>query len=422
VIDTVTIDGARLWDSLMALGEVGAYDDEPTGLRGVRRLALTDADAAGRRMAVDWMREAGLEVRVDRIGNVFARRAGADAGAAPVMFGSHVDSVATAGRFDGVLGVLGAIEVVRTLDDRGILTERPLDVVFFTEEEGARFDTDMLGSAVAAGRIPLDAALALTDPGGATVGDELARIGFAGEEPERLAAPHAYVELHVEQGPILAAEGHDLGVVTGVQGISWFRVAVTGRAAHAGATPTALRADAGLVAARIVTHLRDMVDSGSYGELRATVGRIELEPGLTNVVPAVATLTVDLRNPDDGSMAAAEAELRRRLDELAGEPGIGITCEQTARTAHVPFDESVQDVIAAAADSLGLRHRRILAGAGHDAQEMAAICPAAMIFVPGQYDGISHSPREYSTPEACADGATVLARTVLRLAGVADGG
>ncbi|MFF8432268.1 M20 family metallo-hydrolase [Streptomyces sp. NPDC016566] len=335
-----------------------------------------------------------------------------------VLTGSHIDSVATAGAFDGCLGVLGGIEVVRTLNERGITTRRPIEVGVFTEEEGVRFGTDMLGSAVAAGRLTLEYAHALTDRDGRTLGGELARTGFDGPTGVRLAPPHAYVECHIEQGPVLAENDVEIGVVTGVQGISWQEITIHGRAAHVGTTPTHLRVDAGLAAAQIVVHLRSMVDSGSYGDLRATVGHLVVHPDLTNIVPARAELTVDLRNPDDARMARAEKALAAFLRELENSlPGLSLTTRRMARTAHVPFDEGVQKVIAQAADDHGLEHISLLSGAGHDAQEIAALCPTAMIFVPGEYDGISHNPREYSTPEACAHGVDVLATTLLRLAG-----
>ncbi|MGP8304413.1 Zn-dependent hydrolase [Streptomyces inhibens] len=413
----ITVDGDRLWQSLKDLAGIGAYEDERTGLRGVNRLALTDADAAGRRLVISWMEQAGLSVRIDRMGNIYGRREGTDPAARPVLTGSHIDSVATAGAFDGCLGVLGAIEVVRTLNERGITTRRPLEVAVFTEEEGVRFGTDMLGSAVAAGRLSAAYAHALTDRDGATLGDELARTGFAGPVDERLDAPHAYVECHIEQGPVLARAGVEVGVVTGVQGISWQEITFHGRAAHAGTTPTELRADAGLAAAQLIVRLRAMVDSGSYGELRATVGHLIVHPDLTNIVPARAELTVDLRNPDDAAMARAEEDLAAFLRTLeSGRPGLTIATRRMARTAHVPFDEGVQKVIARAADDHGLAHLSLLSGAGHDAQEIAALCPTAMIFVRGEYDGISHNPREYSTPEACAHGVDVLATALLRLA------
>lgn len=415
------VDGARLWRDLMELAGIGAYTDERTGLRGVDRLALTDADAAGRRLVMSWMERAGLALRVDRAGNVFGRRAGTEATAAPVLMGSHLDSVATAGAFDGCLGVLGALEVVRTLDERRVETRRPIEVAFFTEEEGVRFGTDMLGSAVAARRIPLADAHALVDRDGVRLDAELARHGFTGspgaDPAGRLDPPYAYVECHIEQGPVLQRAGVDVGVVTGVQGISWQEVTIHGRAAHAGTTPTELRADAGLAAARTVVRLRELVDSGAYGALRATVGHLALHPDLTNIVPARARFTVDLRNPDAAALVRAEADLAAYLDTLAaGTDGLSVETRRLARTAPVEFDDRVQAVIARAMDDHGLAHLSLLSGAGHDAQELAAICPTAMIFVRGEHDGISHNPREYSTRQACAHGVDVLATTVLRLA------
>ncbi|HVE84394.1 MAG TPA: M20 family metallo-hydrolase [Myxococcales bacterium] len=411
------INGKRLWDSLMALAEVGAYRDERTGLTGVNRLALTDADAQGRRLVKRWFEEAGLEVRVDRIGNVIGRRRGKRSSDAPVMSGSHIDSVPTAGAFDGCLGVLGALECVRTLDDLGLQTDRPLEIAFFTDEEGCRFGTDMLGSAVAVGRLQLEAAYALKDRDGLTVRQELERHGFLGDAPERLPPPHAYVECHIEQGPILRAAGMELGVVTGVQAIAWQDVTITGKSAHAGTTPMSLRSDAGLAAARIAVRLHEMALSGRYGEMRATMGAEQPHPGMVNIVPGRERCTVDLRNPDDAMMAASEKDLEGFYRTLEKEMGVTITWRQTARTPRIAFSEPVQAALARQMDEEGLKHQRLMSGAGHDAQEIASLCPTAMIFVPGEYDGISHNPREYSTPEACTRGVNILLRALVELAG-----
>jgi len=416
------IDKQRLYDSLAELGAIGAYDDAETGLRGVNRLALTPADGEGRRHVVATMRALGLEVTIDRIGNVFGRRPGRSDALAPVMVGSHIDSVPTAGRFDGCLGVLGGLEVVRALDDAAIRTERPIVVAFFTDEEGSRFGTDMLGSAVATGRIRLEDAYAIRDRSGATVKGELAAIGFLGEADEHLTPPHAYLECHVEQGPVLRAAGLDVGVVTGVQSISWHEVTIVGKAAHAGTTPMSMRADAGVAAARINLHLREMIASGRYGEeMRATMGAITPAPGLVNVVPGRVTATVDLRNPDDALMRAAETDLVAFYEEVARAEGVRVTWRQTARTPCVPFDPGLQAMIAAAADARGLSHARIVSGAGHDAQEMARVTRAAMVFVPGEHDGISHNPRELSTADQCGNGVSVLLDVVLRLADEKEG-
>jgi N-carbamoyl-L-amino-acid hydrolase len=411
------INAERLWASLEALGRIGAYQDETAGLTGVRRLALTKEDGEGRRHVVAEMKAAGLDVTVDRIGNVYGRRKGREDALSPVMAGSHIDSVATAGRFDGCLGVLGALEVVKTLNDAKHVTRRPLVVAFFTEEEGARFGTDMLGSAVATGRLPLDAAYALTDRAGLSVQAELEAIGFKGPTDERLAPPYAYVECHIEQGPMLRAAGVDLGVVTGVQAISWMELTLSGKSAHAGTTPMSLRVDPGVVAARIQLHLRELVKSGRFGaDLRATMGVTRFEPGLVNVVPNRVVATVDIRHPDDAVLKRAEAELHEFMDRAAAEEKVTLVRRQTARTPDVAFSARVQEKVADAAKARGLSFQRIVSGAGHDCQELARLCPAGMVFVPGEYDGISHNPREYSTPKQCADGVNVLCDVLTALA------
>lgn len=409
---TLRIDRDRLWDTLMEVKQIGAYHDEATGLPGVRRLALTHADAKARRRCVAWMLEAGLEVRVDRIGNVYATRPGTDRSLPCVLMGSHIDTVA----FDGTLGVLGGIEVLRTLNDAGVPTLRDIEVGFFTEEEGVRFGTDMLGSAVTAGRIPIEHAWQLADVDGKTVKEELERIGFDGPAHERRPIPHAYIECHIEQGPILAEADVPVGIVEGVQSISWQRLTVHGEAAHAGTTPIGSRHDAGLVAASVVVEARRMCDSGDYGQLRATIGNFGIGEGQTNVIPHQAVLTVDLRNPDDDLMTRAEKDLLAYVDTLAEQHGVTVEWERMAKTAVIPFDAGVQDVLARTVEGLGLGYVRVMSGAGHDAQEIAAICPTAMVFVRGEYGGISHTPREYSTPQSCGDGTDVLANAVLRLA------
>lgn len=413
----MNINRQRLFDELETLGRIGAYRDERTGLVGVNRLALTAADGEGRRHVVARMREMGLGVTIDRVGNVYARRAGRDDALAPVMMGSHIDSVPTAGRFDGCLGVLGGLEVLRTLDDHQVQTRRPLVVAFFTDEEGARFGTDMLGSAVACGRIPIETAYALTDRGNIKVRDALEQIGFIGEADEKLAPPYAYLECHIEQGPILRSRDIDIGVVQGVQAISWHEVTIAGKSAHAGTTPMELRADAGVAAARINLKLREMIASGRYGNsMRATMGGIVPHPGLVNIVPGRVVCTVDLRNPDDSHMRAAERDLIAFYDAVGREEHVDVAWRQTARTEFVPFAASVQERVAAAAAARGLSNQPIISGAGHDAQELAHVCTAGMVFVPGEYDGISHNPREYSTRDQCGNGIDVLCDVLLSFA------
>jgi len=413
----LSINGKHLYASLADLGKIGAYKDERTGITGVNRLALTAADGAGRRLVVKWFRSAGLQVTMDKIGNVYGRRRGREDSLAPVMMGSHIDSVPTAGRFDGCLGVLGALEVIRTLNEAKITTRRPLIVGFFTDEEGCRFGTDMLGSAVATKRMALEDAYALKDRDGLTVKAELQKIGFLGAAPVGRLRPHAYLECHIEQGPLLRHMRRDIGVVMGVQAISWQELTITGKSAHAGTTPMRFRRDAGLSAARLNVALREMTRSGRYGlEMRAAMGAIRPIPGMVNVVPGRVVCTVDLRNPSDALMKKAETDFTKLCKKIAKQDGVSIVVRRTAKTPHVPFDKSVQALIAAQADRLGLSHEPILSGAGHDAQEWSRVCKTAMVFVPGEYDGISHNPREFSTPKQCADGVNILLGAALELA------
>ncbi|MFI7480895.1 M20 family metallo-hydrolase [Kocuria sp. M1R5S2] len=417
-LDTMGVDRDRLWSTIEELGRVGAYEDENAGTTGVRRLALTDEDMAGRRLVLGWFEAAGLSVRHDRMGNVYARRAGLDDGLAPVRVGSHLDTVNTGGRFDGALGVLGGLEIVRCLDDAGIQTQRPVEVVVFTDEEGVRFETVTLGSAVASGRIPLERARKLADPQGVTVGSELDRHGLSDGDPVPGPEPYAYLECHIEQGPVLAREDVQVGVVTGIFAITWKEIVFTGVSAHAGTTPYELRHNAGLAAALVTVALHEMVSSGRYGDMRATAGRVEQYPNATNVVPGSALMTVDMRCSDAAHMAAAQEALDAAVRRAAEEAKVEASVRITAQSPPVEFDPEVCTALAKSASNLGISSREMVSGAAHDAGEMAALGPAGMVFVPGLQDGISHNPQEYSTPEACADGITVMLRAVCELAGV----
>lgn len=414
--DDLRIDAARLHARIEALGEIAAVLG-PNGERGCARLALTDADREGRDLVVGWMHDLGLEVHIDAIGNVVATRPGTDPDAAAVMTGSHIDTVATGGRFDGNLGVLAGLEVVETLVQAGVETRHPISVAFFTDEEGARFAPDMLGSLVYVGGLPLEDALdirAVDDD--ARLGDELNRIGYAGPYPCPAAAvPHAYVELHIEQGPILEREGVTIGVVDGVQGISWTEVTVHGTAAHAGTTPMAARHDAGYAAAVIATFVRDLARRYGGNQV-ATVGRLELAPNLVNVVANNAIVTVDLRNTDDAVVRRAEADLFAFLDTLAADEGVKIYRRSLARFEPVDFAPGLVDRVEATAQALGFSTRRLPSGAGHDAQMLARVCPAAMIFTPS-VNGLSHNVGEFTEPADVEAGANVLLHTLLGLAG-----
>jgi beta-ureidopropionase / N-carbamoyl-L-amino-acid hydrolase len=401
------IDGDRLLGRLDDLARVG-----DTGDGGVSRLALTDDDRDGRDLVVGWMEDLGLAVTIDRVGNVVGLRAGRETGPA-VMTGSHIDTVATGGRYDGNLGVLAGLEVVAALNDAAVTTRRPLAVAFFTDEEGSRFPPDMLGSLAYAGGIGLEDALDATDHAGHRLGDELQRIGYSGVAPVPGPAPHAFVELHIEQGPCLEAEGIVIGAVTGVQGISWQEVRVRGQANHAGTTPMHLRHDAGWVAAELAARLREVVAAVGEGQV-ATVGSIRLEPDLINVVARSAELTVDLRHPEEDCLAEAERQFAALATRVAEAEGVTLATRQLARFAPVQFDQRVIELVERAATVMGHSVRRIVSGAGHDAQMLARMCPAGMIFVPSR-GGISHNPAEHTDPEHLVAGAQVLLAVVLKL-------
>jgi N-carbamoyl-L-amino-acid hydrolase len=411
--EDLRIDADRLFGRLESLAEIGAFEGAD-GARGCARLALTDADKLGRDLVVAWMVDLGLDVRIDAIGNVFGIRAGRRDDLAPVMTGSHIDTVRTGGRFDGTLGVLAGLEVIETLDTHGIVTERPIAVAFFTDEEGARFAPDMLGSLVHVGGMPLEEALDVRGIDGARLGDELDRIGYAGPWPVPAATPPAaFVELHVEQGPVLEAEGITIGAVTGVQGISWQELTITGQSNHAGTTPTGLRHDPALVAAEIAVFVRRLAleIDGQLG----TVGLLDLHPNLVNVVAARAVMTVDLRNTDEGRLQHAEARLAAFVSERATAEGCTVSVRRLARFEPVRFDDRVVSLVERTAVRLGHSTRRLPSGAGHDAQMLARVCPTGMVFTPS-VRGISHNPAEYTEPADLEAGANVLLQVLVELA------
>lgn len=399
----------RLINRIDILGETGK---DSNGER--TRLAVTDEDKQARDLLVEWMREEGLKIRVDRIGNIFGIwQTPENEGRTPVMTGSHIDTVINAGKYDGCLGVLAALEVISTLKARNFRPKRPVVMAAFTNEEGVRYSPDMMGSLVYAGGMSADEALSQIGTDGAVLGDELKRTGYAGEADAPFIRPCAFVELHIEQGPILEAEGIRIGAVSNLQGICWERITVEGQSNHAGTTPLAFRRDAGLAAAKINVFLRELAaKSGGV----ATVGTIAFEPNAVNVIPSKAVFTADLRNPDKEKLSADKQALSAYLKELEAADGVKISSEILSGFDPVLFDEGIVLKIEKAAQKLGLSSRRITSGAGQDAQMLARICPSAMIFIPSA-GGISHSPDEYSSPQAIEDGAEVLLEVTADLAG-----
>lgn len=407
-VGTVRIDGARLQARLEELGKIGS-----TGDGGCARLALSDEDKAGRDLVVTWMRDLGLEVSVDGIGNVVAVLEGREPGP-PVMCGSHVDTVATGGIYDGNLGVLAGLEVMETLAGAKITPRRSLAVAFFTDEEGSRFAPDMLGSLVYAGGMTVEEAYDIVGIDGSRLGDELARIGYLGSTPCPGLVPHAYVELHIEQGPVLERHGETIGAVTGVQGISWQEVRLHGQFNHAGTTPMAYRHDAGYAAAAVAVACRTLAVAIGGNQV-ATVGKLDLRPDLVNVVAGEAVMTVDLRNTDEAALGEAERLCAAEIDRISTQEGVTSSRRQLARFEPVAFDERIVSLVEATAREQRLPVRRLASGAGHDAQMLARRCPSGMIFVPS-VGGISHNPAERTEPEHVEAGANVLLATMLSLA------
>jgi beta-ureidopropionase / N-carbamoyl-L-amino-acid hydrolase len=409
--DKLMVDEQRLMGWIAGFGKIGAL---PGG--GVCRLALSDEDKAGRDLLVDRMRALDLTVSIDAIGNIWGVRAG-EARTAPVMVGSHIDSVATGGLYDGTLGVLAGLEIVEALNAAGRRTRRPFAVAAFTNEEGARFSPDMMGSGVHQGGLALAAMLAVEGIDGTILGDELRRIGYAGDLPPRSVIPAAFLELHVEQGPVLEAERLEIGAVTGVQGISWTEFVIEGQSNHAGTTPMAMRHDAGHVAARIAVAAREAASEFGPPQV-ATVGALELSPGLVNVVPQRARITVDLRNTDEATLQAAEAKVAEAARAAADAEGCTLATRSLARFEPVDFDADLVAQIEAAAEARGLAVRRMPSGAGHDAQMFAPNCPTAMVFVPSR-GGLSHNIAEHTEPAHLVAGAQVLLDVALDLLGEA---
>jgi len=412
-LSNVRVNGQRLWDTLMEMAKIGAT---PKG--GCKRLTLTDLDKQGRELFRSWCEKEGCTVEVDEMGNMFATRAGVENDLAPVLMGSHLDTQPTGGKFDGVLGVLGALEVVRSLNDLKIKTKRPIVVANWTNEEGSRFAPAMVSSGVFAGVYTKEFAYSRTDPEGKTLGDELNRIGFRGDKPIGGFPIHASFELHIEQGPILEDENFEVGVVTHGQGQRWYEIRLTGFESHAGSTPMPRRRDALLGAARIVELVNKIgLSKAPLGV--STVGLLNTYPNSRNVIPGEVFMATEFRHPIDATLSDMDAALRAGVEQIA--KGIGLTYDlkQIFYYPPVAFDKECVAAVRAAAEHFGYTHRDIVSGAGHDACYLSRVCPTSMIFTPC-VDGISHNEVEDIKQEWSTAGANVLMHAALEKAEIAE--
>ena len=409
-MNNLTINTDRLLGRIEELGRIGR---DAQGR--LVRVAASDMDRLGRDRLVGWLKEAGLDVAVDRIGNIFGIwQNDANAAEAPVMLGSHIDTVIDAGIYDGCYGVLAGLEAIESLKEAGFAPTRPIVVATFTNEEGVRYAPDMMGSLVYAGGLSVEEALATVGTDGSVLGMELERIGYAGTREPGFLKPHAYVELHVEQGPMLERQGIAVGAVENLQGISWQRITIAGVANHAGTTPMAMRSDAGVAAARAIAFVAERADASPTPTV-ATVGTIAFEPNAIHVIPSRATFTVDLRDPDEARLGEEEAALAAFLDRLATSANVTIRTERLVRFKPVTFDGRIVSLVEDCALANGFSCRRMTSGAGHDAQMIARIAPSAMIFVPSR-GGISHNPAEFTAAGHLAAGANILLGVASRLA------
>ena len=399
-----SVDGDRLWNSLMEMGQVGQ------GQKGINRLALNDANKEARDLFTRWLGEEGLEVRIDNIGNIFGIRKGTDIGLPPMVVGSHLDTVREAGVFDGALGVLSGLEIVTLLNGEGLDTERTLVVAAFTNEEGARFQPDMMGSMVFTGELDVETAWNASDDDGVTVRDELQRIGYLGTDKLETGL---FLELHVEQGPVLHEQGLELGVVEGVQGMAWWDGEYTGEANHAGTTPLHLRKDALLGAAKLCIRLRETAERLGQGSV-ATMGRLHPRPDIRNVVPGGAFFTVDFRQYEEDLYEKGQEIVADLIREVSEKHGLGCSLTQTVDAKPVRFDKGIVRLVERKSKELGLSYKRMHSGAGHDAQFMSRVCPTAMVFVPS-IGGRSHCPEESTLKKDCVNGANVLLNCVTEL-------
>jgi allantoate deiminase len=408
------VDGGRLWEGLSELAEIGKHEGG-----GVARLSFTPEERAAKDLVASYMNEAGLSVSEDAAGNLFGRREGRAPEAPAVLIGSHVDSVLGGGDFDGPLGVLGGIEVLQTMQEEGIEAERPVEVVAFTDEEGARFSLGMIGSRALAGTLSPDD-LRHEDGDGVSIAEAMRSAGLdpdkIGDAARQEGSLAAYLELHIEQGKVLEGEGLPVGVVTGIAGPVWLRLSFTGEAGHAGTTPMGARRDALAAAAEVVGIVEE--EASATGSTVGTVGQVRVRPGGINIIPGGVDLSLDLRDIDETVRDAAEGRIRERAGEVCGGRGIELSFEELQRLPPAPCSEEIRGVIAAACERVAARSYSLPSGAGHDGMHVARLCPMGMIFVRSR-DGISHNPKEWSSRQDCEAGCEVLYLTVLDLAGQA---
>jgi N-carbamoyl-L-amino-acid hydrolase len=410
----MAINSERLWSSLMEMARIGA-----TEKGGVNRQALTELDGQGRDLFVRWCEEAGCTVRVDAVGNIYARRPGRDDSLAPVMTGSHLDTQPTGGKWDGVFGVLSGLEVIRTLNDLNYQTERPVEVTVWTNEEGCRFAPAMMGSGVAIGKFDLEEIYGLTDGEGKTFRDELEAIGYLGAETAAVGEVAAFFEVHIEQGPILENEEKTIGIVQGAQGQRWFDVSLVGQEAHAGPTPMKTRRDALVGAAELVAAVNRIGLDFQPGAC-ATVGQFDVSPNSRNTIPGHVAFSVDLRHPDDGRLSAMKAALEQACEAAAAARGLELDCREIWYQPPIVFDADCIAAVKGGAEAIGLTAMEIVSGAGHDACHISTLAPTAMIFVPCK-DGISHNEVESATQDHCAAGCNVLLHAIVERAGSIEG-
>ena len=411
--ENMKINGERLWDSLMEMAKIG-----PGVAGGNNRQTVTDEDGEGRYLFQDWCVAAGCTMGVDQMGNMFARREGTDPDALPVYVGSHLDTQPTGGKYDGVLGVLGGLEIIRTLNDFDVKTKHPIVVTNWTNEEGTRYAPAMLASGVFAGMHTQEWAYDIEDAEGKKFGAELERIGWKGDEEVGARKMHAFFELHIEQGPILEAEGKDIGVVTHGQGLSWTQVTVTGKDSHTGSTPMPMRKNAGLGMARML-ELVDQIAWSHKPDAVGAAGHIDVYPNSRNVIPGKVVFTVDFRSPDLATITDMENTFREGASQIAGAMGLGVTFEKVGGFDPVTFDEGCVTAVRNAAERLGYSHRNIISGAGHDACWINRTTPTAMVMCPC-VDGLSHNEAEDISIEWATAGADVLLHAVVETAEIVE--